>query len=70
MSLFRSMVKAPPTGRRKVWDEFRNDHKTLATLRVTPEEFARLQTVFMLSRITERRQLIEALNKIRCRWRT
>jgi hypothetical protein len=65
MSLFRS--SGPHAGRRKVWDDFRNDRKTLAMLRVTPEEVARLHTVFMLSRFTERRQLIEALNRLR--WR-
>jgi hypothetical protein len=52
-----------------VWEQFRNDKKTLAMLRVTPEEVSRLQTVFMLSRFTERHQLIEALNRIRCGWR-
>jgi hypothetical protein len=55
--------------RRKVWEDFRNDQQTLATLRVTPDEVTRLHTVFMLSRFTERRQLIEALNRIRCGWR-
>lgn len=70
MSLFRSMGytnPAAPSDRRKVWNDFRNDHKTLTMLRVTPEEVARLQTVFLLSRFTERRQLLEALNRIR--WR-
>jgi hypothetical protein len=65
MSLFRS--SGPTDRRRKVWDDFRNDRKTLAMLRVTPEEVARLHTVFMLSRFTEKRQLIEALNRLR--WR-
>jgi hypothetical protein len=74
MSLFRStsyvrpVPPAPPTDRRKLWDDFRNDQKTLTMLRVTPDEVAKLQTVFLLSRFTERRQLIEALNKIRCGW--
>jgi len=70
MSLFRNMgdVKAAPAiDRRKVWNDFRNDRKTLTMLRVTPDEVAKLQTVFLLSRFTERRQLIEALNRIR--WR-
>ena len=65
MSLFRSSVHATSADRRKVWEDFRNDHQTLATLRVTPDEFTRLQTVFMLSRFTERRELIDALNRIR-----
>ena len=69
MSLFRSSVYATPADRRKVWEDFRNDHRTLATLRVTPDEFTRLQTVFMLSRFTERRELIDALNRIRAGWR-
>ena len=69
MSLFRSSGLATSADRRKLWEDFRNDHQTLAILRVTPDEFARLQTVFMLSRFTERRQLIEALNRIRCGWR-
>jgi hypothetical protein len=71
MSLFRStsVVPSQPVDRRKVWDDFRNDHQMLATLRVTPDEVSKLQTVFMLSRFTERQQLIEALNKIRCGWR-
>ena len=68
MSLFRSS-SSRPTGRRKLWEDFRNDRQTLATLRVTPEEFERLHTVFMISRITERRELIDALNRLRCGWR-
>ena len=67
MSLFRSTGDRKPINRKKVWEDFRKDYKTLAMLRVTPEEVTRLQTVFMLSRFTERRQLIEALNKLR--WR-
>jgi hypothetical protein len=55
--------------RRKVWEDFRNDAQTLATLRVTPDEVSRLQRLFMLSRFTERQQLIDALNRIRCGWR-
>jgi|HubBroStandDraft_1064217.scaffolds.fasta_scaffold1372350_1 hypothetical protein len=55
--------------RRKVWEDFRNDEQTLATLRVTPDEVSRLQRLFMLSRFTERQQLIDALNRIRCGWR-
>jgi hypothetical protein len=35
-------------------------------LRVTPAEVAKLQTVVMLSGYTEKRQLIDALNRIRC----
>jgi hypothetical protein len=72
MGLFRSTSRlAPPvpTGivdRRKLWEEFRNDHKTLTMLRVTPAEVAKLQTVVMLSGYTEKRQLIDALNRIRC----
>jgi len=54
--------------RRKLWEEFLSDHQTLAVLRVTPDEVSRLHTVFMLSRFTERRQLINALNRIRCGW--
>jgi len=69
MSLFRSSGDAQPVSRRKVWDDFRTDYKTLAMLRVTPEEVARLQTVFMLSRFTERSQLLDALSKIRAGWR-
>lgn len=72
MSLFRSsnyIDPSKPVDRRTVWEQFRNDKKTLAMLRVTPEEVSRLQTVFMLSRFTERHQLIEALNRIRCGWR-
>jgi len=71
MSLFRStstVKTATPQSaihRRKLWDEFRNDRKTLATLRVTADEVARLQTVVMLSGFTEKRQLIGALNRIR-----
>ena len=68
MSLFRSSGDLKPVDRKKVWNDFRNDYKTLAMLRVTPEEVSRLQTVFMLSRFTERQQLIDALNKIRCGW--
>ena len=49
-----------------MWEEFRNDHKTLTMLRVTPAEVAKLQTVVMLSGYTEKRQLIDALNRIRC----
>jgi|HubBroStandDraft_3_1064219.scaffolds.fasta_scaffold1089644_1 hypothetical protein len=73
MRLFRSnsseAMRAtipPATERRKLWEEFRNDRKTLAMLRVTAEEVNRLQQVFMLSGFTEKRQLIDALNKIRC----
>jgi hypothetical protein len=55
--------------RRKVWEDFRNDRETLAMLRVTPDEVARLQRLFMLSRFTDRQQLIGALNRIRCGWR-
>ena len=55
--------------RRKVWEDFRNDQETLAMLRVTPDEVARLQRLFMLSRFTDRQQLIGALNRIRCGWR-
>lgn len=55
--------------RRKVWEDFRNDQQTLAMLRVTPDEVARLQRLFMLSRFTDRQQLISALNRIRCGWR-
>jgi len=55
--------------RRKVWEDFRNDQQTLATLRVTPDEVARLQRLFMLSRFTDRQQLIDALNRLRCGWR-
>ncbi len=56
--------------RRKVWDDFRNDQEMLATLRVTPDEVARLQRLFLLSRFTDRKQLISALNRIRCGWRS
>jgi hypothetical protein len=71
MRLFRSttpppLTFPPATERRKLWEEFRNDKKTLAMLRVTAEEVNRLQQVFMLSGFTEKRQLIDALNKIRC----
>lgn len=66
MSLFRSS-SSRPTGRRKLWENFRNDRKTLATLRVTPEEFERLHTVFTISRIADRHELIEALNRLRGR---
>ncbi len=66
MSLPQSSGHAT-SGRRRLWDDFRNDRQTLAILRVTPDEVERLHTVFMLSRITERRQLIDALNRIRCR---
>ena len=73
MSLFRSSSRSSgqvtSIDRRKLWEDFRNDRETLAVLRVTPDEVTRLQTVFMLSRFTERRQLIEALNRIRCGWR-
>ncbi len=55
--------------RRKVWEDFRNDQQMLATLRVTPDEVARLQRLFLLSRFTDRQQLIGALNRIRCGWR-
>jgi hypothetical protein len=55
--------------RRKVWEDFRNDQQMLATLRVTPDEVARLQRLFLLSRFTDRQQLISALNRIRCGWR-
>jgi hypothetical protein len=71
MSLFRSTSRmAPPVplgtvDRRKLWDEFRNDSKTLTILRVTPNEIAKLQTMVMLSGYTEKRQLIDALNRIR-----
>ena len=54
--------------RRKLWEDFRSDSQTLAVLRITPDEVQRLHTVFMLSRFTEKRQLIEALNRIRCGW--
>jgi hypothetical protein len=54
--------------RRKVWEDFRNDRQTLAVLRITPDEVQRLHTVFMLSRFTEKRQLIDALSRIRCGW--
>jgi len=50
-----------------LWENFRNDRKTLATLRVTPEEFERLHTVFTISRIADRHELIEALNRLRGR---
>jgi hypothetical protein len=71
MSLFRSTSASKassqaPFDRRRLWDEFRNDRKTLAILRVTADEVARLQTVVMLSGFTEKRQLIDALNRIRC----
>jgi hypothetical protein len=73
MRLFRSTSSAAPqatlppaTDRRRLWEEFRNDRKTLAMLRVTPDEVTRLQHVVMLSGFTEKRQLIDALNKIRC----
>ena len=72
MSLFRSTSRiAPPVpvaavDRRKLWEEFRNDHRTLTVLRVTPNEIAKLQTMVMLSGFTEKRQLIDALNRIRC----
>jgi hypothetical protein len=65
MSLHQSSGHATPD-RRKVWEEFRNDRQTLAVLRVTSDEVERLHTVFMLSRFTEKRQLIDALNRIRC----
>ena len=68
MSLHQSSGHATPN-RRKLWEDFRNDRQTLATLRVTPDEVDRLHTVFMLTRFTERRQLINALNRIRCGWR-
>jgi len=55
--------------RRKVWEDFSNDQQMLATLRVTPDEVARLQRLFLLSRFTDRQQLISALNRIRCGWR-
>ncbi len=55
--------------RRKVWEDFRNDQEMLATLRITPDEVARLQRLFLLSRFTDRQQLISALNRIRCGWR-
>jgi len=67
MSLFRSTGYKAPVDRKKLWNDFRNDHKTLAMLRVTPEEVSRLQTVFMLSRYTERRELLDALNRLRFR---
>jgi hypothetical protein len=68
MSLQHGSPQSPPD-RRQVWEDFRNDQQTLATLRVTPDEVARLQGLFMLSRFTNRQQLIDALNRIRCGWR-
>jgi len=75
MSLFRStsrVVPPVPAGtvdRRKLWEDFRNDRKTLTALRVTPDEVAKLQTMLMLGTFTEKRQLIDALNRIRCGFR-
>ena len=68
MSLQQGSPRATPD-RRKLWEDFRNDQQTLATLRVTPDEIARLHTVFMLSRFTDKSQLVGALNRIRCGWR-
>ena len=66
MSLHQSSSHAT-SDRRRLWEDFRNDRQTLAILRITPDEVERLHTVFMLSKITERVQLIDALNRIRCR---
>ena len=72
MGLFRSTspltppVPNKPLDRRTLWEEFRNDRKTLTVLRVTPSEVAKLQTMVMLGTFTEKRQLIDALNRIRC----
>lgn len=68
MSLFRTSIPPNVAERRKLWADFRNDPQTLATLRVTPDELQRLHTVFMLSGLTSRSQLIAALNRIRCGW--
>ena len=69
MSLYRRSGDATPPDRQRVGEDFSKDRQTLAVLRVTPDEIRRLHTVFMLSRLTERRELIEALNRIRCAFR-
>lgn len=65
MSLHQSSGHTPPADRRKLWEDFRNDQQTHAILRITPDEVERLHTVFMLSRFTEKSQLIDALNRMR-----
>jgi hypothetical protein len=69
MSLHRRSGDATPLDRQQVWEEFSKDRLTLEVLRITPDEVRRLHTVFMLSRFTERRELLEALNRIRCAFR-
>jgi hypothetical protein len=64
MSVFRSSGPGPKD-RRKLWEDFRNDLTTLAVLRVTPDEVERLHTVFMISKMTERHELIAALSRLR-----
>jgi hypothetical protein len=69
MSLYQRSGHGISPDRRKVWEEFSKDQQTLELLRITPDEVRRLHTVFMLSRFTERRELLEALNRIRCAFR-
>jgi hypothetical protein len=65
MSLYRRSGDETPVDRQQIWEDFRNDRQTLEMFRITPDEVSRLHTVFMLSRFTERRELLEALNRIR-----
>jgi hypothetical protein len=65
MSPSKNAGAAESNRRRRLWEEFRTDNQTLAILRVTPDEVNRLHTVFMISAITERGQLISALHRMR-----
>ena len=65
MSLSKNADGAQHIDRRRLWEDFRTDNQTLATLRVTPDEVERLHTVFMLSGFTEKQQLISALQLMR-----
>jgi hypothetical protein len=66
MGLFRSSVPPTVAARRKLWADFSRDPQTQA-LQITPEELRRLHTIFMLSGLSTRGELLTALNRIR--WR-
>jgi len=69
MSPSENEGRASQEERRKLWEEFCNDQVTLAIMKITPDELARLHNVFLMSGYTEKHEILNALKLIRRGWR-
>jgi hypothetical protein len=61
----RERVIAPPSDKRQIWEQFRDDRELIARLSITPNEIDMLERCSLLGTLTSKQDLLFILRQIR-----